>query len=83
MQSRMAKRLQKDLEQMQKSYTDQFNVRMPNNDIKHWIVAFEGAKGTLYQGEKFELQFKFSNEYVEILILIQLFFSLKLANRIS
>ncbi|CAD8101674.1 unnamed protein product [Paramecium primaurelia] len=83
MQSRMAKRLQKDLEQMQKSYTDQFNVRMPNNDIKHWIVAFEGAKGTLYQGEKFELQFKFSNDYVEILILIQLFFSLKLANRIS
>ncbi|CAK59733.1 unnamed protein product (macronuclear) [Paramecium tetraurelia] len=63
MQSRMAKRLQKDLEQMQKSYVDQFNVRMPNNDIKHWIVAFEGAKGTLYQGEKFELQFKFSNEY--------------------
>ncbi|CAD8110139.1 unnamed protein product [Paramecium primaurelia] len=80
MQSRMAKRLQKDLEQMQKAYADQFNVRMPNNDIKHWIVAFEGAKGTLYQGEKFELQFKFSNEYVELLILIQLFFLMKLAN---
>ncbi|CAD8109071.1 unnamed protein product [Paramecium primaurelia] len=68
---------------MQKVYADQFNARMLNNDIKHWIIGFEGAKGTLYQREKFELQFKFSNEYVEVLDSYLALFSLKIANRIT
>ncbi|KAM3136268.1 hypothetical protein pb186bvf_011567 [Paramecium bursaria] len=61
--NRMTKRLQKDLEQLQKNYADVFQVKNPGNNLKHWIVAFEGAKGTLYEGEKFELQFKFSDDY--------------------
>lgn len=28
-----------------------------------WIVDMEGAPGTLYEGEKFQLLFKFSSRY--------------------
>lgn len=28
-----------------------------------WVVHMEGAAGTLYEGEKFQLQFKFSPKY--------------------
>eukprot|EP00825_Cyclidium_porcatum_P048250 TRINITY_DN8050_c0_g1_i1.p1 TRINITY_DN8050_c0_g1~~TRINITY_DN8050_c0_g1_i1.p1 ORF type:complete len:171 (-),score=32.32 TRINITY_DN8050_c0_g1_i1:451-963(-) len=63
MEARMTKRLQKDLEAMQKNYKEQFVVTLPNNDLKTWHIAFKGAKGTLYDGEQFKLQFKFSPEY--------------------
>lgn len=49
----MAKRLNKDLEQMQKNYVDTFQVQLVNNDIKHWIVSFTAAQGTVYEGEQF------------------------------
>lgn len=39
---------------MQKNYADVYIVRLPTNDIKLWIVAFEAAKGTVYEGEKYE-----------------------------
>ncbi|KAL4452961.1 hypothetical protein ABPG74_002526 [Tetrahymena malaccensis] len=63
MEARMTKRLQKDLEAMQKNYKDQFHVTLPNNDLKLWHVEFTAAQGTIFQGEKFKLQFKFSPEY--------------------
>lgn len=47
----MTKRLQKDLEAMQKNYKEQFQVTLPNNDLKTWHISFKGAKGTLYDGE--------------------------------
>lgn len=28
-----------------------------------WIINMEGVPGTLYEGELFQLQFKFSNKY--------------------
>jgi len=28
-----------------------------------WIINMEGAQGTLYEGEQFQLQFKFSPKY--------------------
>lgn len=28
-----------------------------------WIINMEGVPGTLYEGEQFQLQFKFSNKY--------------------
>lgn len=28
-----------------------------------WVINMEGAQGTLYEGERFQLQFKFSNKY--------------------
>ncbi|CAD8145140.1 unnamed protein product [Paramecium octaurelia] len=74
MQNAMSRRLQKELDSMKKSFANEFNIQLPKNEISHWIIGFEGAKGTLYEGEKFELQFKFPNNYVEAFILIQLLF---------
>ena len=50
----MTKRLQKDLEAIQKNYKDQFEVTLPTNDLKLWYVTFKGAEGTLYEGEKYK-----------------------------
>jgi len=42
---------------------------LPNNDLTLWNLAFMGAKGTLYEGEAFVLQLRFSNDYVNIFLL--------------
>jgi ubiquitin-protein ligase len=54
METRMQKRLQKDYEQMLKNYKDTFTVTLVNNEIRHWIVRFNAAEGTVYSGETFE-----------------------------
>lgn len=54
MEARMTKRLQKDLEAMQKNYKDLFAVTLPNNDLKLWHIDFTGAQGTVFHGEKFK-----------------------------
>lgn len=55
MQSRMAKRLSKN--------NETFEAELVNNDLKTWVVSFEGAKQTIYAGEKFKLQLRFSDQY--------------------
>lgn len=61
---RMSKRLQKEYEAIQKN-NQEMKVLLPNNDLTLWHVNFNGAKGTLYEGENFTLQLRFSNEYVK------------------
>lgn len=39
---------------------------LPNNDLALWHLSFMGAKGTLYEGESFVLQLRFSNDYVAL-----------------
>ena len=63
MAQRMSKRLQKEFEAIQKN-THEMKVLLPNNDLTLWHVSFLGAKGTLYEGENFCLQLRFTNEYV-------------------
>lgn len=63
MAQRMSKRLQKEYEAIQKN-NQEMKVILPNNDLSLWHVQFLGAKGTLYEGENFTLQLKFTNEYV-------------------
>lgn len=63
MQSRMAKRLQKEYESICKN-NETFAVQLVNNDLRVWLVSLEGAKNTVYAGEKFTLQFRFSDQYV-------------------
>ena len=36
---------------------------LAGQNLTQWIVHMEGAKGTLYEGERFQLQFKFSSKY--------------------
>jgi len=55
MQNRMTKRLTKDLEQMQKIYSDLFQVALLNNDLQVWHVKFVGGEGTLFHNEPFIL----------------------------
>lgn len=31
--------------------------------FSRWVIDMEGASGTLYEGEKFQLLFKFSSRY--------------------
>ncbi|KAL3202094.1 hypothetical protein MRX96_042668 [Rhipicephalus microplus] len=61
----MQKRLQKELLSMQKEPPPGVNVDIDNvgSNLTQWIVDMEGAKGTLYEGEKFQLLFKFSSKY--------------------
>ncbi|XP_013777492.1 ubiquitin-conjugating enzyme E2 W-like [Limulus polyphemus] len=61
----MQKRLQKELLAIQKEPPPGVSV-CPNDigpNLTQWIVDMEGATGTLYEGEKFQLMFKFSHKY--------------------
>lgn len=67
MQSNLArcqKRLQKELEDLKK-YESTLKTEVDAKNSCLWKVSFTGAEGTLYAGENFTLQFKFSNEYVK------------------
>lgn len=59
------RRLQKELMSLIREpppgmYVDGDNV---DENLNQWVVNMEGAKGTLYEGEHFQLQFKFSPKY--------------------
>ena len=47
-----------------------FTVKVDDNNPRLWFISFKGAENTLYAGENFTLQFKFSNEYVSIILII-------------
>ncbi|XP_074600819.1 ubiquitin-conjugating enzyme E2 W isoform X1 [Brevipalpus obovatus] len=61
----MQKRLQKELLSIQTEPPPgvQVNPGSIGSSLTQWIVDMEGASGTLYEGEKFQLQFKFSPRY--------------------
>uniref|UniRef100_A0A672T3H1 N-terminal E2 ubiquitin-conjugating enzyme n=1 Tax=Sinocyclocheilus grahami TaxID=75366 RepID=A0A672T3H1_SINGR len=58
-------RLQKELLALQNDPPPgmTLNEKSVQNTITQWIVDMEGASGTLYEGEKFQLLFKFSGRY--------------------
>ncbi|XP_058033273.1 ubiquitin-conjugating enzyme E2 W isoform X4 [Ahaetulla prasina] len=62
---RPQKRLQKELLALQNDPPPgmTLNEKSVQNSITQWIVDMEGASGTLYEGEKFQLLFKFSSRY--------------------
>ncbi|ROL44607.1 Ubiquitin-conjugating enzyme E2 W, partial [Anabarilius grahami] len=59
------KRLQKELMALQSDPPPgmTLNERSVQNTITEWLIDMEGAPGTLYEGEKFQLLFKFSGRY--------------------
>ncbi|XP_046732492.1 probable ubiquitin-conjugating enzyme E2 W-A isoform X2 [Silurus meridionalis] len=61
----MQKRLQKELLALQNDPPPgmTLNERSVQNTITEWFIDMEGASGTLYEGEKFQLLFKFSSRY--------------------
>ena len=57
------KRIQKELASYQKENPGFDMTFLHENEIGKWIVTFEGAEDTLYQGEKHQLLFEFPNDY--------------------
>jgi len=56
------RRLQKELKDVCSNPPP--GIAMENCDsIKRWVLGIQGAKGTLYEGEYFKLQFTFGDEY--------------------
>uniref|UniRef100_A0A673JP56 Ubiquitin-conjugating enzyme E2W (putative) n=1 Tax=Sinocyclocheilus rhinocerous TaxID=307959 RepID=A0A673JP56_9TELE len=53
------KRLQKELLALQSDPPPGMTL----NERSVWLIDMEGAPGTLYEGEKFQLLFKFSSRY--------------------
>ncbi|XP_025111240.1 ubiquitin-conjugating enzyme E2 W-like isoform X2 [Pomacea canaliculata] len=60
-----SKRLQKELQAMTKDPPPgvQVDQESCSRSLSEWVVDLEGAQGTLYEGEKFQLQFKFGSKY--------------------
>lgn len=65
MLSRAQKRLHRELEEMTLHYADYFPVEIPESDQTRmtWYVSFVGAEGSIYAGERYTLEFKFSDNY--------------------
>lgn len=65
MATSMEKRLQKELQSIQKD--PPVGVRIDETkfgeSLREWIVDLDGAEGTLYAGEHFQLMFKFGSRY--------------------
>ncbi|TSN21209.1 Ubiquitin-conjugating enzyme E2 W [Bagarius yarrelli] len=61
----MQKRLQKELLALRNDPPPgmTLNERSVQNTITEWFIDMDGAPGTLYEGEKFQLLFKFSSRY--------------------
>lgn len=59
------RRLQKELMALMREPPPGVRVDgdLAGQNLSLWIVDMEGAKGTLYEGERFQLQFKFSSKY--------------------
>ena len=51
MENRMSRRLQKELESIQKNYKDQITVNLVNDDIRCWHLVVEGPQESIYSGE--------------------------------
>ena len=62
--SKRLTRLNKELADL-KTFSN-FTVKVDEHNPRIWYISFKGAENTLYAGENFTLQFKFSNEYVSI-----------------
>ena len=62
--AKASKRIEKEIADLQSNYSEMFEIYFPNSDdITKWNVKFDGAEGTLYEGERFELQFKFDDSF--------------------
>ena len=62
MQGKRLNRLKKELADLKGFPT--FMVKVDDHNPRIWFISFKGAENTLYAGENFTLQFKFTNEYV-------------------
>ncbi|PRP77462.1 ubiquitin-conjugating enzyme 15 [Planoprotostelium fungivorum] len=62
MAARYTRRLQKELGEIQRAAPAGLEIGEVTN-LEHWTIGVLGAKDTLYEGEKFQLHFKFPTQY--------------------
>ncbi|EGG16905.1 ubiquitin-conjugating enzyme E2W [Cavenderia fasciculata] len=60
--ARYTKRLQKELLDLEKNPPIGITVLEATN-FEKWIIAIDGTEGSLYQGDKYKLQFRFNQGY--------------------
>ena len=58
-------RLNKELSDIQ--HDNIFQVKVDDNNNKIWYVTIKGIENTLYANETYTLQFKFPDNYVNII----------------
>lgn len=63
MQAAPPVRLLKEAEEIRRSFAGVLDLEIIAGDMHMWRVHFKGAEGTVYAGEPFTLQFKFSRAY--------------------
>ena len=56
----MSKRLMKDYKEIADDPNSPFQITLVDNNIKDWIVEFDGPEDTNYTGLHFRLSVKFS-----------------------
>ena len=56
----MSKRLMKDYKEIADDPNSPFQITLVNNNMKDWIVEFDGPEDTNYTGLHFRLSVKFS-----------------------
>ena len=59
----MIQRLRREKEDLDNNYQNMFKLTVVDEEKHKWHIEFEGADDSLYKGEKFTLQFRFTNEY--------------------
>ncbi|KAJ1679485.1 hypothetical protein EV182_001954 [Spiromyces aspiralis] len=57
-----SKRLRKDLDNMLNNPPSNIQIQ-DITDMRNWKITLYGAKGTLYEGEKYTLSFSFGSSY--------------------
>ncbi len=60
---RCLKRLEKEKQDIN-DHKEVLTLECDEKNPQKWYISFEGAKGSLYEGEKFKLQFFFNENYV-------------------
>ena len=63
MQARCSARLKKEAEDIQKNFVGVLELNIVDDSMTKWHIKFVGAEATLYAGEPYTLQFKFSKDY--------------------
>ncbi|KAK9768388.1 hypothetical protein K7432_001048 [Basidiobolus ranarum] len=57
-----SRRLMKELKELTLAPPSGLKI-LEANDLNRWVLILEGASGTLYEGETFNLEFRFSTSY--------------------
>lgn len=60
--SRAARRITKELEKLREDQSNH-NLTIEAPSIDTWFVTFIGAAGTVYEGEVYTLQVRFTEDY--------------------